>query len=85
MTTLTATNTWSDPIVLDGARRVQVRNGGPILVCTEAPEHDDDGFLIAEGDSRVFTPCPAYPSIWIKSRVQGRDSDVYIGGETIVS
>jgi len=83
MTTLTATNTWSDPIVLDGARRVQVRNGGPILVCTEAPEHEDDGFLIVEGDSRVFIPCAAYPSIWIKSRIEGRDSDVYIGGETL--
>lgn len=82
MTTFTATNTWSDPIVLDGARRVQVRNGGPILVCTQAPEHDDDGFLIVEGASHVFVPCPAYSSIWIKSRVQGRDSDVYIGGET---
>lgn len=83
MTTLTATNTWSDPIVLVGARRVQVRNGGPILVCTEAPEHEDDGFLIVEGDSRVFIPCTEYPSIWIKSRIEGRESDVYIGGETL--
>jgi len=31
----------------------------------------------------VFIPSPAYPSIWIKSRVEGRESDVYIGGETL--
>lgn len=71
MTTLTATNEWTDPIELDGARRVQVRRGGPILVCTETPEHDDDGFLISSGESRVFTPSTAYPSIWIRSRIDG--------------
>jgi hypothetical protein len=80
---MVATNTWAGPIPLDGAKLVQVRDGGPILVCVEEPEDVNDGFLIPEGGHHVFTGSPLYNSIWIRSRRTNIDADVYIGGTTI--
>lgn len=85
MTTLTVTNEWSGPISIteQSCVRVQCREGGPILICTEEPTSEDDGFLLKEGESRQYIYSTGFPSLWIKSRTPGRTSDVYLGGESL--
>jgi hypothetical protein len=55
-----------------------------VLICTEEPASEDDGFLLKEGESRQYLHSTGHPSLWIKSRTPGRTSDIYLGGETLM-
>lgn len=85
MSTMTVTNDWTGPIAIteQSCVRVQCRHGGPVLICTEEPTSEDDGYLLKEGESRQYLHSTGYPSLWIKSRTPGRTSDIYLGGETL--
>jgi hypothetical protein len=93
MTTMTSPNDWGNLDNIEGnkpiqipdnaAMRVQVRKGGPILVCRQEPEHDLDGFLMKEGETCVFTWSMSYRYIWVKTEPSAVSALLYIGGETI--
>lgn len=76
-------NEWIGPIPLDGAAlRVQVRRGGPVLAAGQEPQNSEDGLLLVNGDSHLFVPSDAHHSIWLRSRVSGRRSEVFVTSET---
>lgn len=85
MPTMTSPDKWAEPIEIEkyGAAEVQVREGGPILVCQGEPEHDLDGFEIKEGQSKNFIWSARYPNFCIKTKPGSPSASLYVGGVTM--